>query len=85
MTESQVIVDLPRKCVAVSVHPEQASWWRDDGLVRRFKIPNEAIPISVSTEQVSWWCVGGKLNKTSRLARKKARRRAGERVPMRYR
>ena len=54
ITESQVIVDLPRKSVAVSVHPEQASWWRDDGLVRRFKIPTEAIPISVSTEQVSW-------------------------------
>jgi len=49
-----------------------------------FALPENSITASIAPEQVTWWC-SGKLNKTTKLARKKARRRAGERVPMRYR
>ena len=49
-----------------------------------FVLPPQSIAVSVDPLQVSWWC-SGRLNKTSKLARKKARRRAGERVSLRYR
>ena len=49
-----------------------------------FVLPPNSIAVSLDSQQISWWCAG-RLNKTSKLARKKARRRSGERVSLRYR
>ena len=81
---SEFTFTLPPKSITVSIHPHQISWWTKEPLMTRFALPPASFSTSYDSEQLQWWC-SGRLNKTTKLARKKARRRAGERVPLRYR